>query len=68
MDKKEITKMVATAMDNGSLFGASVTLLAVGTLSLLTGAFLFGGTLRRTRRFNEDFPTWDDGWDELHDK
>ena len=55
-------------MDNGSLFGASVTLLAVGTLSLLTGAFLCSSTLRRTRRFNEDFPTWDDGWDELYDK
>lgn len=68
MNKKEITKMVATALDNGSLFGASITLLAVGTLSLLTGAFLCSGTLRRTRRFNEDFPTWDDGWDELHDK
>lgn len=68
MDKKEITKMVATALDNGSLFGASVTLLAVGTLSLLTGAFLCSDALRRTRRFNEDFPTWDDGWDELYDK
>ncbi len=63
MDKKELTKMVAAAMDNGTLYGSAVATLIVGGITLVLGGGLFGLFIHNAKQFNRDYPDWDTGWD-----
>ena len=65
MDKKELTKEVVAAMDNGALFGSAVATLIVGGITLALGGGLFVLFVHNAERFNRDYPGWDAGWDEL---
>lgn len=61
MDKKELTKEVVAAMGNGTLLGSAVATLMVGGITLGLGGGLLGLFIRNAKRFNRDYP----GWDEL---
>ena len=65
MDKKELTKMVAAAMDNGTLYGSAVATLIVGGITLVLGGGLFGLFIHNAKQFNRDCPDWDTGWNGL---
>lgn len=65
MNKKEFTKMICAAMDNGTLYGTAVATLIVGGISLVLGGGLFGLFIHNAKQFNRDYPDWDIGIDEL---
>lgn len=65
MDKKEITKMVSDAVDAGTWYGAGLTALAIGGISLLLGGGFLALFTRDAKRFNSNYPDWDAGCKEL---
>lgn len=56
MDKKEITKMVSDAMDAGTWYGAGLTALAIGGISLLLGGGFLTLFIRDAKHFNSNYP------------
>lgn len=68
MDKKEYTKEVAAAMNNGTRFGMAVATLMVGGITLVLGGVLFEHFIHDTKHFNRDHPGWCDGWNELKEE
>lgn len=64
MNKKEFTKMICAAMDNGTLYGMAVATLVVGGISFVLGGGLFGLFIHNAKQFNRDYPDWDIGIDE----
>ena len=65
MDKKELTKMVAKAMNVGAFYGAGLGALAVGGITLMIGGGFFALFTRNAKRFSRNYPGWAAGWDEL---
>lgn len=67
MDKKEITKMVADAVDVGTFYGAGLGALVVGGIALVLGGGFFALFVHNAKRFNRDYPDWYAGLNESND-
>lgn len=64
MDKKEMTKLVSDAMENGVELGLArgfgVCAVSLGICGI---AFLLKACYDITK-FNRKYPNWDDGWED----